>query len=79
MVKLAELSCGTCCLGAAGVPVRKEALSGQLLFELGITHAGFCLAQMSWRCAKKLDFLWQVRERGENIHTEALVVLVHMQ
>lgn len=39
------------------MPVRKEALAGQLLFELGVTHAGFCLAQMSWGCTKKLDFL----------------------
>lgn len=29
------------------MPARKEALAGQLLFEQGITHAGFCLAQMS--------------------------------
>lgn len=44
-------------LEAAGVPVRKEALAGQLLFEQGITHPVFFRHRCHGDTKKKMDTL----------------------
>lgn len=44
-------------LEAAGVPVRKEALAAQLLFELDITYPGFVQHRCQGGTQKKMNTL----------------------